>query len=75
MLIITAVPTISFDVFGLKIEYEGGKEKNIRNLLDTLMYNNEAIMGYGSLTAKEIIDKLKESKHVHKIIFGNENKT
>lgn len=32
-------------------------------------------MGYGSLTAKEIIDKLKESKHVHKIIFGNENKT
>ena len=70
-----AVPTISFDVFGLKIECEGGKEKNIRNLLDTLMYNNEEIMGYGSLTAKEIIDKLEKSKHVHKIIFGDENKT
>lgn len=69
-----AVPTISFDVFGLKIECEGGKEIDIRNLLDTLRYNNEEFIGYGSLTAKEIIDKLEKSKHVHKIIFGDENK-
>ena len=68
-----AVPTISFDIFGLKIECEGGREEYIRDLLNKLV--DDDILGYGSLTAKEIIDKLENSKHVHKIILGQENKT
>ena len=68
-----AVPTTSFDILGLKIEYEGGREEYIRDLLNKLVDND--ILGYGSLTAKEFIDKLENSKHVHKIILGNENKT
>ena len=68
-----AVPTTSFDILGLKIEYEGGREEYIRDLLNKLVDND--ILGYGSLTAKEIIDKLENSKHAHKIILGNENKT
>ena len=42
-------------------------------MLNKLVDND--ILGYGSLTAKEFIDKLENSKHVHKIILGNENKT
>ena len=67
-----AVPTISFDIFGLKIECEGGREEYIRDLLNKLV--DDDILGYGSLTAKEIIDKLENSNMFTKLFLDKKTK-